>query len=58
MKNTPLHAAAAGRHAAIALLLVEHGANGHVPDGGSYSARAIAEQNGLADVVRAIDAAP
>ena len=56
MRNTPLHAAAAGRHGGIALLLLEHGADGLVPDAGDYSARAIAEQNGLADVVAAIDA--
>jgi len=56
MRNTPLHAAAAGRHGDVALLLVEHGADGLVLDAGEYSARAIAEQNGLMDVVAAIDA--
>lgn len=56
MRNTPLHAAAAGRHGDVARLLVERGADGLVLDAGEYSARAIAEQNGLADVVAAIDA--
>lgn len=56
MRNTPLHAAAAGKHTAVARMLVERGADAHVADAGDYSARAIAEQNGLADVVAAIDA--
>lgn len=58
MRNTPLHAAAAGRHSDVARLLLERGADGLVLDAGDYSARAIAEQNGLADVVAAIDARP
>ena len=57
MRNTPLHAAAAGRHGEIARLLVERGADGTVLDAGEYSPRAIAAQNGLEDVVAAIDAA-
>jgi ankyrin repeat protein len=52
LHNTPLHAAAAGKHEAIALLLLEHGADPHVPDAGGYSAARIAEENGLAEVVR------
>jgi len=56
LENTPLHAAAAGRHGDVARLLVDRGADGLIPDAGDFSARAIAEQNGLSAVVAAIDA--
>jgi ankyrin repeat protein len=56
LANTPLHAAAAGRHADVALLLIEWGASGTALDAGGYSARRIAEENGLTDVVSALRA--
>jgi len=54
LKNTPLHAAAAGRHADIALCLLDRGANGAALDSGGYSPLEIASENGLGDVVAAI----
>jgi ankyrin repeat protein len=51
MKNTPLHAAAAGKHEAIALLLLDRGARPDIVDGGGYTARRIAEENQLARVL-------
>jgi len=54
LTNTPLHAAAAGRHAAVALLLLEHGASASATDAGGYTAAEIARQNGLDDVVTRI----
>lgn len=56
--NTPLHAAAAARQSDVALLLIERGARGDVLDSGGYTARAIAQQNGLVAVVAALDAPP
>ena len=52
--NTPLHAATAGRHADVALLLLEHGASGSALDAGGYTPKQIAQQNQLADVVARI----
>lgn len=54
LRNTPLHAAAAGRHTSVAVLLLERGANGSIPDSGGYTALKIAEENGLAPVIDAI----
>ena len=54
LRNTPLHAAAAGRHTSVALLLLERGADGSIPDSGDYTALKIAEENGLTAVVDAI----
>lgn len=54
LTNTPLHAATAGKHPAVALLLIGHGANGHAVDAGGYTPLQMAEQNGLTDVVRAL----
>lgn len=54
LRNTPLHAAAAGRHTGVALLLLERGADGSIPDSGEYTALTIAEENGLAAVADAI----
>lgn len=56
VRNTPLHAAAAGKHVVVARLLVEKGADARLLDAGGYSARAIAEQSGLLEIVAAIDA--
>ena len=52
LKNTPLHAAAAGKHESVAILLLDCGANPHAIDAGGYTAQKIAEENGLAEVVR------
>jgi ankyrin repeat protein len=54
MRNTPLHAAAAGGYAAIALLLIDRGAEVTVGDAGRHTPLHIAAENGLADVVRAL----
>lgn len=54
MANTPLHAATAGRHPEIALLLLEYGASGSALDAGGYTPREIASQNGLDEVVAKI----
>ena len=54
LQNTPLHAASAGKHAAIALLLLERGADPEAIDGGGFTARRIAAENQLTAVVEAI----
>jgi len=54
MRNTPLHAATAGRHAAVALLLIERGADVGSQDAGRHTPLHIAAENGLTDVVRAL----
>jgi ankyrin repeat protein len=54
LKNTPLHAAAAGGHADIALLLIERGADVTIPDAGGHTPLHIAAENGLVDVVKAL----
>lgn len=55
LANTPLHAATAGKHSELALLLLANGANGHAVDAGGYTPVQIAEQNGLAEVVRTVN---
>lgn len=47
MKNTPLHAAVAGRHQDVAMLLAERGADPDVRDAGGFTPAGIAEENGL-----------
>jgi ankyrin repeat protein len=54
MRNTPLHAALAGQHAAIALLLVEHGAPVDARDAGGHTPLHIAAENGSAEAVKAL----
>jgi ankyrin repeat protein len=54
--NTPLHAATAGKHQAVALMLLEQGADPAVADGGGYTPSRIALENHLTDVVRAMTA--
>jgi ankyrin repeat protein len=54
LRNTPLHAAAAGKHAAIALLLLERGADPSIRDAGDATPLRIADENGLTDVADAI----
>jgi len=54
LKNTPLHAATAGRHSDVALALLRAGANPSAADAGGYTPLQIATQNGLEAVVAAI----
>lgn len=56
LTNTPLHAATAGKHSDVALLLVALGAKADVADAGGYTALEIARQNHLGTVVDAIAA--
>jgi ankyrin repeat protein len=53
-RNTPLHAATAGRHAELALMLIERGAPVGGPDGGGQTPLHIAAENGMLDVVKAL----
>lgn len=55
LANTPLHAATAGKHPLVALLLIERGASGLTTDAGGYTALQIATQNGLAAVVEKLE---
>lgn len=54
MKNTSLHAASAGGHGPIAVLLIERGADVNAKDAGAYTPLHIAAENGLVDVVKAL----
>jgi len=54
LRNTPLHAATAGKHRDTALALLSHGADPSALDAGGYTPLAIASQNELGDVVAAI----
>jgi ankyrin repeat protein len=54
LKNTPLHAATAGRHAEVALALLGRGADATAVDSGGYTPLQIARQNGLEAIVSAI----
>jgi ankyrin repeat protein len=57
LANTPLHAAAAGKHSEVALLLIARGANVHAVDAGRHTPLHIAAENDLQDVVQALRAA-
>ena len=57
LTNTPLHAAAAGKHSEIALLLLAHGAKSDPADAGGYTPRQIATQNQLGAVVEKMTSA-
>jgi ankyrin repeat protein len=57
LRNTPLHAATAGKHADVALLLLAHGASGLIPDAGGYTPLEIARQNQLDSVIAAMSGA-
>lgn len=56
LKNTPLHAATAGKHSAVALLLLEAGAEPYSLDSGGHTPARIASENHLGAVLRAIEA--
>jgi ankyrin repeat protein len=58
LTNTPLHAATAGKHSEVALLLLEHGAKSDAADAGNYTPLQIATQNNLTAVVEAIAGKP
>jgi len=47
LKNSPLHAATAGRHERIAILLLDRGGDPDVADGGGSTPRQIAQESGL-----------
>lgn len=51
LTNTPLHAATAGKHPDVALLLLENDARSDVVDAGGYTPLQIATQNDLQAVV-------
>ena len=54
MANTPLHAATAGKHQAVAVMLLEQGADPTVVDAGGYTPARIAVENQLTEVVQAL----
>lgn len=56
LKNTPLHAATAGKHSNVALVLLAAGADPTLTDSGGHTSERIAAENQLADVVAAIAA--
>ncbi|WP_186445796.1 ankyrin repeat domain-containing protein [Paenibacillus cremeus] len=52
MRVQPLHSAAAGRHAALARMLIEHGADVHARQQSGWTPLHSASQNGQAELVR------
>jgi uncharacterized protein len=54
MRNTPLHAAAAGQHAAIVKLLLDHGADANARQAGGWTPIHSAAQNGDLESARAL----
>ena len=54
LANTPLHAAVAGGHGAVSLLLIERGANVTVPDAGGHTPLHVAAEGGNVPVVKAL----
>ena len=58
LRNTPLHAATAGKHTDVALLLLKNGADHQVVDAGGYTPKAIASENKLTAVVEAMSVKP
>jgi ankyrin repeat protein len=56
LANTAFHAATAGRHSDVALLLYSRGGDRFARDAGGYTPLQIAEQNGLSAVVAALRA--
>ncbi len=57
MRNTPLHAAAAGRHAALVKLLIDHGANVNAQQHGGWAPIHAVAQNGDVESATALVAA-
>ena len=49
-RNTPLHAAIAGRHSELALMLIERGAPVDRQDGAGYTPHHMATENGMLEV--------
>ena len=54
LRNTSLHAATAGGHADVALVLIERGAHVDVPDAGGHTPLHIAAESGSVPVVEAL----
>ena len=54
LHNTPLHAAVAGGHVDVSLLLIEAGAGVNVSDAGGHTPFHIAAEGGYAPVVKAL----
>jgi ankyrin repeat protein len=54
MTNTPLHAAVAGGHVELAVMLIERGANVHAADSGGHTPLHIAAEAGYLPVVKAL----
>jgi ankyrin repeat protein len=54
MANTPLHAAAAGKHAVIVKILLDHGAQANARQHGGWVPLHSAAQNGDLDSARAL----
>ena len=54
MRNTPLHAAVAGGRTAVALLLIQRGAEVNAADSGRHTPLHIAAENGNAAVVESL----
>ncbi|HEY3884218.1 MAG TPA: ankyrin repeat domain-containing protein [Vicinamibacterales bacterium] len=54
LRNTPLHAAVAGRHGDVALLFIARGADVSAADAGTHTPLHIAAENGLTPVVKAL----
>jgi ankyrin repeat protein len=54
LANTPLHAAVAGGHGEVSLLLIERGANVTVPDAGGHTPLHVAAEGGNVPVVKAL----
>jgi ankyrin repeat protein len=54
LRNTPLHAATAGGHADVALLLIERGAQVDIADAGGHTPLHIAAESGSVPVVEAL----
>jgi uncharacterized protein len=54
LTNTPLHAAVAGGHVDLSLMLIEHGADVHAVDAGGHTPLHIAAEAGYLPIVKAL----
>jgi ankyrin repeat protein len=54
LRNMPMHAAVAGGHVDVALMLIEHGADVHAADSGGHTPLHIAAEAGYVPIVRAL----